>query len=258
MRIGLGMFTLLTCLMVCPPSTSPAQVEDGGHAMSEEKRPQRTISVTGTGQVSATPDIAEITIGVVTQAASARDALAANSEAMTAVQALLKERGVAEKDIQTLNISVQPRYSQPPQPRPNQPDPGEYVPRIVGYEVNNAVRIVSRDLRKLGAILDAVVQSGANRIDGISFQIDQPEKLLDLARKQAMNDARRKAEMLAGEAGVVVGLPISIQEMGGRPTPMPMMRGGMRMEKAAAVPVAAGEQELNVTVSVVFELLPAK
>jgi hypothetical protein len=218
---------------------------------------ERTISVTGTGKVSAAPDLAEISIGVVTQAASARDALAGNTEAMTAVQALLKERGVAEKDIQTISINVQPRYSQPPSPRQVQT---EFIPRIVGYDVTNTVRITARDLKKLGSILDAVVQSGANQIHGISFRVEEPEKLLDVARKEAVADAKRKAEQLAGESGVVVGMPITIQEMGAIAPPQPMFGRAMRgMEMAAApVPVAPGEQELSVSVSVVYELKPPK
>ncbi|GIW87886.1 MAG: hypothetical protein KatS3mg108_2210 [Isosphaeraceae bacterium] len=231
----------------------------GGSIMADEGEVRRSLTVTGTGKVSAAPDVAEITIGVVSQAESARDALAANTEAMTAVQTLLKDRGVAEKDIQTVSISIQPRYSQPPPPRPGQAGV-EFVPRIVGYEVNNAVRITARDIKKLGSILDAVVQSGANRIDGIGFRIDEPQKLEDLARKAAVADAKRKASQLAGELGVVVGLPIRVSEAGSMPVPQPMFRGrAMAMEAMAApVPVAAGEQDLVVQVTVEFELLPAK
>jgi uncharacterized protein YggE len=165
---------------------------------------------------------------------------------------------VAAKDIQTTSISIQPRYSQPPQPRPGQAVQ-EFVPRIVGYDVVNAVQITARDINNLGAILDAVVQSGANRIDGIAFRISEPAKLQSVARKSAMADAKAKAELLAGEAGVVVGTPISITESVGFAPPQPMYRGrAMAMEAMAApVPVAGGEQELSVNVSVTYELVPA-
>lgn len=232
-------------------------------AAGEEKPMERTISVNGTGKVSAAPDVADINIGVVTQATTARDALAANTESMTAIHNLLKERGVAAKDIQTININVSPRYSQPNRPQfgggqePQEP----FVPKIVAYEVHNTVQITARDLTKLGGILDAVVQSGANQMNGISFRVEEPEKLLDQARKEAMADAKRKAEQLAGEAGVVVGLPITISESGGvSPPPRPYaarMMAGMA-GPGAPVPVAGGEQELSVTVSVVFELKPAQ
>lgn len=218
---------------------------------------ERTISVNGTGRISSAPDLADINIGVVTQAETARDALSSNNEAMRAIHDLLKERGVASKDIQTVNINVSPRYSQPSPSQPGQ-QREPFVPRIVGYEVRNTVQITARDLEKLGGILDAVVQSGANQINGISFRIDEPEKLLNEARKRAVADARRKAEQLAGEAGVVVGLPISINESGGFfPPPRPMAAARM-MAESSEVPVAGGEQELTINVSIVFELKPAQ
>lgn len=244
----------MACLLGLMLAPSPAARAD-----HEDKPMERTISVTGTGKVSAAPDLADINVGVVTQAATAREALAANTEAMTAIQALLKERGVAAKDVQTVNISVQPQYSQPRPPAPGR-EPEPFVPRIVAYQVTNTVQITARDLGKLGSILDAVVQSGANQMNGISFRVDEPEKLLDQARKRAMADARRKAEQLAGESGVVVGPPISINESGGPiPPPMPKYaRGAEMMMAAAPVPVAAGEQELSVVVSVIYELKPAE
>jgi uncharacterized protein YggE len=220
---------------------------------------ERTITVAGNGKVSAAPDVADINVGVVTQAATARDALAANSESMNAIQDLLKSRGVAAKDIQTTQISVQPQYSQPPQPVPGRVQE-PHTPRIVAYQVTNSVQITARDLNKLGEVLDSVVQAGANQINGINFRVEDDEKLLDLCRKQAMADAKHKAELLAGESGVVVGLPIQINESGGYlPPPRPMAYGEMRMMAAAApTPVAPGEQELSVTVSVVYELKPAQ
>jgi uncharacterized protein YggE len=221
----------------------------------------RTISVVGTGKLSAAPDIAEISVGVVTSAPTAREALAANNEAMTALHDVLKERGVAPKDIQTTQLSVTPQYSQP-QPQPLQPgqQPREFVPRIVGYQVTNMVQIVARDLTKLGTLLDSVVQAGANQMRGISFSIDKPEKLMDQARKSAIGDARRRAELLAGESGMVVGKPLSIREEGaGPPPPRPMMLGRRAaFAPEAAMPVSAGEQELSLSVHVVYELKSPK
>ncbi|MDB5351428.1 MAG: hypothetical protein JWN86_2675 [Planctomycetota bacterium] len=221
----------------------------------DEKPERRTISVSGEGKMSGAPNVASINAGVVTQAKTAREALSANNEKMAALQGVLKERGVAAKDVQTTNISVQPQYTQPPPFQPGQPQ-REFVPQIVGYQVQNTVHIKVRDLAKLGVILDAVVESGANQMHGISFHIDQPGSLLDSARKHAMADAKKKAELMAGEAGVVVGPPISIRdEVASFPQPPPMF-GAMRGMAAApsAVPVATGEQELSVTVHVVYEL----
>ena len=225
-------------------------------AQADDKPEIRTISVSGRGKVSAPPNVADIQIGVVTQGETAKAALSANNERMAALQAILKERGIAAKDIQTTNFSVNPRYSQPPPHNPNQPA-REFTPRIIGYDVANTVSITSRDIPKLGDVLDAVVTAGANQMHGISFRIDEPDALLDVARKKAMADAKKKADLMAGEAGVVVGPPIMItDESAPRPQPMPMMmaRGMARGAAADSVPIAAGEQELSVTVHVVYEL----
>ncbi len=227
-------------------------------AFGDDPRPlEKTISVSGHGKVSVPPNVADISVGVVSQAKTAREALSANSEKMEALQQVLKERGVAAKDVQTTNINVSPRYSQPPPHNPQNPV-HEFVPQIVGYDVANSVSVTARDLAKLGALLDAVVTAGANQMHGISFRVDEPGAILDAARKKAMADAKKKAELMAGEAGVVVGFPISIRdEAASFPQPQfaPMMAGrAMNMMAAPSVPVAAGEQELSVTVHVVYEL----
>lgn len=227
-----------------------------GGAPAQEDDPMRaTISVGGSGRISAAPDVAEVSAGVITEAESAGRALRDNTEAMAALHEALKRRGVAAKDIQTSQISVQPRYSQPG-PAPGDQAQREFIPRVVGYTVSNTVRITVRDLAKLGELLDAVVTSGANQMYGINFRLDRPDALLDEARKRAVADARRKAELLAGEAGVVLGPAVQISESGGAPSPpMPMFRGGMEMMAApAAVPVAPGEQELEVSVQIVYRI----
>jgi uncharacterized protein len=221
-------------------------------ADAAEEKPM--LSVNGHGTISAAPDIAEIQVGVRTQAATAQKALEENSRAMNSLHEILKERGVAAKDIQTTQIQVHPQYSQPPNPRPNEAQ-REFVPRIVGYSVDNTVQVTAREVSKLGSLLDALVQAGANQIHGISFRVDRPEKLLDEARRKAMSDAKRKAEFLAGEANVVLGSPLKIEESASPPTPRPMPYAGrMMMAAAAPTPISAGEQELTVTVHIVYEL----
>jgi uncharacterized protein len=219
-----------------------------------EKPRRRTISVSGQGKLSAPPNVADISLGVVTHASTAREALTANSGQMNALQALLKERGVASKDIQSTQISIQAEYSQPTPIRPGQAQ-HELEPNIIGYQVQDMVRITARDLSKLGVLLDATVEVGANQMHGIGFRIDDLDTLLDAARKEAMSDAKRKAELMAGEAGMVVGPPIAIRDESS-PYPSSPMIGGFRAMTASAmaVPVAAGEQTLGVTVHVVYEL----
>ena len=242
MRSHLGLPPLLFLLMAAPMT------------LADDKPETKTISVSGRGKIAAAPDVADINIGVVTQGETAREALSANTEKMAELHKTLKEHGIAAKDVQTTNINVSPRYSQP-QPQPPGQPPREFTPRIVGYDVTNTVNVTAREIAKLGEVLDAVVTAGANQMYGISFRFDAPEALLRDARKKAMADARDKAELLAGEAGVVVGPPISIvdQDASQPPPPRPMM-ARMMMAKSDAVPIAAGEQELSVTVHVIYEL----
>jgi uncharacterized protein YggE len=242
----------LIALAACAAAVVYGSAETKAHADDEDKDPP-TVSVTGTGKISAAPDLAEINVGVITHASTARQALAANSEAMAALLETVKEHGVAAKDVQTTQIQISPQYSQPRPPRGG--DQAEFVPRVVGYQVTNSVQLTARDISRLGALLDAVVQAGANQMHGISFRVDHPEKLLDEARKRAMADARHKAELLAGEAGVVLGPPRRIHETGGTvPPPRVMYGAAPRMMAEAAVPVQAGEQELAVSVQVVYTI----
>jgi uncharacterized protein YggE len=227
--------------------------DDEDDAMDVNKLP--SLSVSGEGKVSAAPDTADVNVGVVTQAPTAKEALAANTEAMTKLIATLKEQGIAEKDVQTQNLSIQPQYTQPPRNRENQ----EFVPKIAAYQVTNTVQVTSRKIDALGGILDALVQSGANQMYGISFRVDKPEALLDEARVAAVSDAKRKAELIAKAAGVKLGPPIQISESGTMPMPRPLMMRGMAaapmMAASAPVPVAGGEQDFSVSVSVTYQIV---
>jgi hypothetical protein len=208
----------------------------------------RIVSVAGLGEVKTPPDMATISTGVVSEAVSAKDALAKNNVAMAAVIAALKNAGIDEKDIQTSGFSVSPKY--PPY------QPNQTTQRIVGYTVSNQVTAHVKNLKNLGAILDTLVQSGSNNVGGISFDIDDPKKSLDEARKKAVADARAKAELYAAAAGVSLGRVVQISEASAVSPPVPMMRR-MAVETAAAdasVPIAAGQQTASATVSIVYEL----
>ena len=203
------------------------------------------IVVSGLGEVKAKPDMATISAGVTSQAQTAAGALSANSAAMAAVIGALKKLGVAENDIQTSNFSVSPQY--PPYDS-NNPQP----PKIVGYQVSNQVTAIVHDVNKLGAILDGLVQSGANDVNGITFGIDKPDALENEARKAAIADARSRAEVFAAAAGVTLGRVIAIQEMGAAP-PQPVYLRAMAAE-ASSVPVATGQETVAASVTVTFEL----
>jgi hypothetical protein len=246
-------FGLALAMAAARPGVSAAQT-----ALDERPTPP-SLSVVGHGKVSAVPDVADINIGVVTQGQTAKDALRSNSEAMEALQKVLRERGIAAKDIETRQVQVSPVYSQPDPRRPTSVGE-EFVPKVVGYRVTNSVEVTERQVNKLGEMLDAVVVAGANQVTGISFRVEKCEQLLDQARKLAMADAKRKAELLAGEAGVVLGPARQIAEAGSTP-PRPMMLGGgapqMMMARSAA-PVAPGEQDLAVSIQVSYTIMPPK
>jgi uncharacterized protein YggE len=231
---------------------------------AEETSKAPTISVTGTGRIAAKPDLAEILVGVVSRAETAQAALAQNNQAMARLYQLLKERGVAEKDIQTSRVQLTPQFSQPvglTVPARGRPV-AEFIPRIVGYYVENPVRITSRAIEKLGPLLDALVEAGANQIQGIFFRVEHPEPLLDEARRHAMAHARHKAELLAAEAEVRVGGPLRIEERESfLPPASKASVAGAAMMMAAAAPsmqVSPGEHELSITVSVEYLLISSR
>ncbi|WP_417309969.1 SIMPL domain-containing protein [Devosia sp.] len=211
------------------------------------------ISVTGTGEISAAPDTAYINSGVTTQGATAREALDANSAAMEQLIATLKEAGIAERDIQTSNFSVNPNYVYSDA---RDADGYNQPPKINGYQVSNTVTVRIRDLDSLGAVLDQQVSVGANQINGISFAVDETTPLYDEARQMAFADARRKAGIYADVAGESLGDVVSITENQGysAPQPMQMRATTMAYDESAKVPVAGGELNFAVNVQVTWDI----
>ncbi|MGI9524471.1 MAG: SIMPL domain-containing protein [Hyphomicrobiaceae bacterium] len=213
-------------------------------AQADEKKFRRHVAVSATASVTAVPDIARISAGVVTEAATARAAVKENNGTMAVLIDKLKSLGVATDDIATTQISVQPRTKHHRDGRP---------PEVTGYRVTNRVRITVRDLAKLGEFLDQSVEAGANQLGGITFDVTRKETLKDEARKQAMANARHRAELYAEAADAEIGRILSIQETFGRP----IVRPTMAMTRAAAaesVPVEPGSQRLDVTVHATWEL----
>ncbi len=212
-------------------------------AIAEDKDMKRTITVSATGLAEAVPDRARIQTGVTAEAATAREALAKNTGVMTKLIAGLKDSGVEGKDIQTSNFNIEPRYTYP---KDNQP------PVIDGYRVVNQVEVTARDLDKLGDILDRLVSLGANQMHGLSFEVSAAETLRDAARKAAIANARRRAELYAEAAGAKVGKVIAISEdTAGVVQPFV---GGARAAMAEAVPIERGTETLEARVTVTWAL----
>jgi uncharacterized protein len=208
-------------------------------------RPERpSITVVGWGTAAARPDTAAVTAGVVTQAVTAAQALAQNSAGMDKVLKAVTALGVADRDVQTINVNVVPQRRQGRQ----EPQPTE----IIGYEVTNQVRIKVRDLAVLGRVLDTLVAQGANALGGISFSVAEPAPVLDQAQIKAMTDARRKAQVYAQAAGVTLGPILSIREA---TAASPRLGGEMpRAMAMSSVPVAPGEQEFQASVTVTYAI----
>jgi uncharacterized protein YggE len=210
---------------------------------AEDKPMDRLITVSAVGYAYAEPDQARLSSGVTAEAETAEAALAANTEKMKAVVAGLKASGIDAKDIQTSNFNVNPRYTQPK-------DGGPSV--IDGYTVSNQVDVQVRDLKTLGGLLDKLVSLGANQINGLSFVVSKAETLKDDARKEAVANARRRAELLATAAGAEVGEVVSIAEETNYGAPRPMMAA--RAAKADFAPVEAGTETLEARVTVTWKL----
>lgn len=220
-----------------------------GAVAQEASQPQPKISVTGEGEATLSPDMALITLAVVEEAETAREAMDDNNAAMAAIIAKLKEEGIEARDLQTSGLSINPQYVYPN----NRND--EEKPRITGYQVTNQLSVRIRDLSKVGQILDQSVTLGVNQGGQISFTNEDPSEALSEARKRAVEEAMAKAKTLADAAGVTLGNVIEISERMSRPQPMPMAGKMMRAEMAAdSVPVEAGENSYSVQVEVTFSL----
>ena len=203
------------------------------------------LDVSATGEVSRVPDVAIISAGVVTRQPTASAAIQENASRMERVLAALKRAGVADRDVQTSSINLNPEYRY----QDNQP------PQLNGYTASNQVSIRFRDIRNSGEILDALVAEGANQINGPSLTIDKPETALDEARAQAIANGRARADFYARTLGKRVVRLISVSEGGGNypSPPMPMMERSMAAQ-AADTKIVPGEQKLQVNLSMVFEV----
>lgn len=221
-------------------------------ARAADNEPYPQIVVSGQGSAELAPDMAVLQMMVTREAATARAALDANSSAMAQVIKALRDEGIAERDIQTANFSIQPRYTYP-SPKAQ----GEnQVPRIVGYTVRNGLSVRVRDLGKLGAVMDQSVTLGVNEGGNLLFTNDDPSAAIEQARIAAVQEATGKATTLARAAGVKLGRVLEISEQSYNPPPMPMMRAEMMMAKSAdaAVPVAAGENSYQVIVNLSYAI----
>ena len=203
-----------------------------------------TLNLSADGEVKMTPDQATITLGVTVTAPTAGAAMAQNAERMNAVMAALRRVGIAERDIQTSNISLEAQYTY----AQNQ------SPQLNGYQASNTVTVTVQDLLRLGPVIDAVTAGGANQINGIGFGLKDPSAAEDRARLAAVKALRAKADLYAQATGYHVARLVNLSEGGGY-APQPIRPMAMaRLQSVQAVPVSAGELTVRVDVSGMYEL----
>jgi len=210
---------------------------------------ERTIAVSGTGSVSAVPDVAVVHAGVVTQSRNAGEALNANNATMEQIFSLLKQYGVEDKHIQTSGIGIHPEYDRSKKLTTTD----QY--KIIGYRVSNQVQIKIHKLAAFGDVLDALVRVGSNQISGISFTNDNIEELMNEARKRAVADANARAKLYAQAAGVTLDEVISINE-GQIAQPLPRYQRGVATTSMveSSVPIASGENEISAQIKVIYSI----
>lgn len=207
--------------------------------------PEHTISVTGTSRVVLSPDIADVRVGVSITKPTVKAARAAAAESMTRVITALKKLGIADKDLQTTILSLQPIYDY---------STGGNPPRLTGYMLSNSVAVTVRDLDKVGDVVDDAMTAGATSLDGVTFRVEDPAKAEEQAREQAIVQAKAKAETLAKGVGVSIDGVVSISETSA-PIPYPYDYGRdaeFAAGKSVPTPVQPGMNEVSVTVAVTF------
>jgi uncharacterized protein YggE len=222
------------------PSTAQAQ-----QSMINQTITGTRLDINATGDVTRVPDLATISAGVVSRAASATSAIQQTATRMARVRDALRRAGIADRDIQTSNVSLNPDYVY----ASNQP------PKLSGYSATNQVTVRFHDIASTGKILDALVEQGANQISGPNLSVEHPEAALDEARTKAVAAGRARAELYARSLGMRVARVVSVSESGGYapPPPMPMATMAARAERAQTA-IDPGEQKLEVGVAITFEL----
>ena len=226
-------------------AAAPAALAQGAPASAAEAAFRATtLNLAAFGETKLAPDMATISLGVTTEAATAQAAMQANAARMTQVMAALRQGGVAAKDIQTSQISLDPQYAY----EQNRP------PRLTGYRAANQVSVTVRDLSRLGGAVDAVVAAGGNQVGGISFGLADPTAAENAAREAAVKALAAKADLYSQATGHRVLRLVSLSEGTSFAPPQPIPMVAMARMDKAETPVAPGEMRVRIDVSGVYEL----
>ncbi|OPY28369.1 MAG: oxidative stress defense protein [Methanocella sp. PtaU1.Bin125] len=220
-----------------------------------------TISVSGTGYVYVEPDMAKVRIGVTTEATTSTQAMGDNANAMDKVISAIRAQGIPASDIKTSTVSLQPKYEyQYPTGTDKSGAPTAYSTRIVGYTATNTVTVTVRDISKVGAVIDAGYNGGANQIQGVTFQLSDEKSatVYKQALEKAVAEAKDKAKVIASAADVGEIKLKTISESGQYyPVAYDAMEGrAMAAGAVAPTPVSPGQQQVSATVSLTYVYIP--
>ena len=233
----------LVTAIACGATTEDSPIPESSSANT----PQGGISVSGTASISLAPDTATIVLGVEALHETVAQARADAAAAMTSIVEVLTAAGVADEDIQTQHLSIQPQYDYSSETR-----------ELIGFTVVNIVNVTIRDIDSVGAVIDQTVDAGGDltRVQSIYFSVDDTSSYEDQLIEEAVQDATAKAQRLADLTGVTLGKPLSINYGGGVPYPVFDRSFGIAMAESAAfdTPISAGEVETSVTVSIIFAI----
>ncbi|MDQ3031058.1 MAG: SIMPL domain-containing protein [Myxococcota bacterium] len=232
--LPLALSSLLVALSGC------AHTPRGGETMVLREGSEG-IQVVGEGKAEARPDRARFEIGIEARRPTVAEAREASASAQTRVLDAIRAAGIASEDIQTTQLSIQPEY--------------EYTEggrNLLGYTARNTVQVRVREIDSVSDVVDAGVRAGGDdvRLQGIGFELSDPESLRATAREEAMTEARATAEQLARLAGVELGEPIAIEEVVSGGGPVPMMQMRMADSAETSTPVEAGTTEVQVQLRV--------
>ncbi len=248
LMFGFGIFLALAAVFAIAGHAAA----DDSPLSTDKTVKERTITVTGTGAVYATPDIAKFSTGVVTEADTSTDAMQKNAVLMDKVVSAIKGAGIPDKDIKTGRVTLEPVYNYY-----SQPQGATEKPKIVGYRATNTVTVTIRDMSRIGTTVDAATTAGANQVNGVSFELsdDYAKSVYKDALTKAVSDGADKAKAIAGAAGTGSITLKSISESGQyypQPVYYDMAPRAMAAGASATTPVSPGEQKVQATVSMVY------
>jgi uncharacterized protein len=250
-----ALLTAILALTACAPSpaivyqgpSASTLVNSGGIIVSQQSL---GMWVSGTGKAMGTPDVVVLTLGVQSLDKAVAPAQRAAVDAMNRIMKVLKDAGIADKDIQTtqFNIDQQTKW-----------DDKANTVVVVGYQVSNIVTVKIRDMGKAGSIIDQAADAGGDliRVNGISFMVDDPSPLFKVAREKAIQNATDKAKQMAQAAGVKLGKLIYLTES--TPYSPVVSNAYMKMSDAsgaapAPTAISAGELQFQSTVQLVYQM----